>query len=522
MWDAANEEGELREAGLPTEGKGLSTLSPDEREFVEGLQREAQQAWDEARAMGMVEGEGKESYVPRMVVGMAQSGHYEKARYSDEKMGGSSEYGRGFRTTTGSTRHRKYRTAEETEAAMKKKFGEHAQIARDIATLPLATAKLRKAVGARGLINKLKSMGNEYGAVLVAEGKEPNFFTIDHPAFYTWKPRLRKNEEGKWEKVLYDDGSTVFDKVPLFIHNDFRGPLTAVIGKMTGKIYNAMMTIREKAMVAIMYSPVIHNLVEYSRALPTMPGKVLTFKVYRVGGVAKEDYKLMSEAMEVGGLAPIGSRFAFDQEVSSILELPNVVPGRSWTAKALGYLGEKIFDLDSGTKIRRWVDVAGNFWHNTLLWDQVAKLQAGIYVITRDHLIKKGYDRATAVRMAAHLANRYAGSLPLEAMSTEARKVANLVFFSRSFTFGNLGVIKDMVTGLPKDLQAQIMRDAGPGELGRIKSFGRKKAQMAFMLDIAIGLVSTTLLASAINVLLRDKNFLVKSCRATFADFTRW
>jgi hypothetical protein len=38
-----------------------------------------------------------------------------------------------------------------------------------------------------------------------------------------------------------------------------------------------------------------------------------------------------------------------------------------------------------------------------------------------------------------------------------------MLMFSRSFTMGNLGVLKDVFTGLPKDVLAQIERDAGFG-----------------------------------------------------------
>jgi hypothetical protein len=505
MWDAANEEGEALEAGKSTEGIGLSTLNKRESAFVKSQQADANKAWEQARSLGMVEGEGKPSYVPRMVVRMAQSGHYERAGTSGVG-GGSSEYGRGFRTKTGSMNPRRYRTAAETEAAMKAKFGEEAQIARDIASLPLATAKLRKAVAARILINKLKALSNEYGANLTSDSARPDYFTLDHPAFYDWRPQLKKNETtGKWESAKYSDGSIAFEKNPIYIHNDFKGPLVAVLGKDAGKIYRALMTIRSKSMVLVMYSPVIHNMVEFSRALPVMPGKVLGLSVYFKGNAAKHDKTLMQEAIRIGGLVPIGNRFAMGQEMSSIMEEPNLQPGRSWTSQVLAYVPD-LYEKGAGDKVRQWVDDAGDFWHNTLLWDRVADLQAGIYVLTRDGLIEKGYTRSTAVRMAAHLANRYAGSLPLEAMSTEARKLANLVLFSRTFTFGNLGAMKDMATGMPKDVMAQIERDAGQQEADKARAFMRRKSTATVMLDIALGIVSTSILASAVAVLVRDKS----------------
>jgi hypothetical protein len=46
--------------------------------------------------------------------------------------------------------------------------------------------------------------------------------------------------------------------------------------------------------------------------------------------------------------------------------------------------------------------------------------------------------------------------------------------------------MKDMLTGLPRDVQAQIMRDAGPLVLGTAKNIARRKAIAAFMLDIGL------------------------------------
>jgi hypothetical protein len=121
--------------------------------------------------------------------------------------------------------------------------------------------------------------------------------------------------------------------------------------------------------------------------------------------------------------------------------------------------------------------------------------------------------------MAAHFANRYAGALPKEAMSDAATKVSNMLMFSRSFTMGNLGVLKDMFTGLPKDVIAQIERDAGfrPGgieaaspEAGAeeavayAKSMARRKAMRSSRPDMVLLYVGNSLLQNAFNVMVND------------------
>ena len=184
-------------------------------------------------------------------------------------------------------------------------------------------------------------------------------------------------------------------------------------------------------------SPLIHNAVEWGRAIPAMPGKVATFRVYFEGNRVKNDPVQMREAIDAG-LVPIGHRF-FNQDISSIMQEPNLTPGRSWTAKLFGFV-PGLFDEAAGTAVKSAIDKAGDFWHNTLLWDRVGDLQAGLYKSNfRDSLLAKNVDRRTGYGSGSPLGQPLAGSLPREAMSDGARKVSNFMMFSRTFTLGNLG-----------------------------------------------------------------------------------
>ena len=72
----------------------------------------------------------------------------------------------------------------------------------------------------------------------------------------------------------------------------YEGPLheCSIFGnKEAGAKYGAMMSLKGKTMSLIMNSPMIHNAVEWGRALPAMPGKVATFKVYFEGNRVKND-----------------------------------------------------------------------------------------------------------------------------------------------------------------------------------------------------------------------------------------
>ena len=513
MWEAADEESVLAQVGQSAQGAGFNRLSDKEREAVQRLQEPSRRAFDAAVKLGMVEGDGLPFYVPRMVVAIGSDG-VKRVGGERGKITAMDPVGRNLRTTTSQLMHRKHLTAEETEEAAKVKFGAEAAVARDIRALPLATARLEEAVAGRTLINQIKQIGKDSGQDLVFEGHEGpagSTFTLDHPAFKTWRPKFETGADGKVQVKTDANGDPIFERIPLYVSRDFEGPLRAVLSRDSGAVYKAFMALKGKTMSVVMYSPLIHNAVEWGRALPAMPGRVVTFRVYFDGNKAKNDPATMTEAIS-HGLVPIGHRYGM-QDITSIMEEPNLAPGRSWTAKLAGAL-PGLFDAAAGTHTsdftKRMVDKAGDVWHNTLLWDRVADLQMGLYVGLRDRMTAKGYDASTAQYVAAHFANRYAGALPIEAMSTGARKFANFALFSRSFTLGNLGAMKDMVAGLPRDVQAQIKRDAGMQALDRLatmkdaQSLARRKAIATIALDVILMYVGNAVLQNAAAVLSGD------------------
>ncbi len=485
MWDAADQESVMLQNGEEVpEGEGLSGLSDLERNTVLNLQRRANAQFARAQELGMTHAEGLPSYVPRMVVDMMNE------KLPSAGAVGSFKEATNLRTTTPQLRRRKYLTAAETEAAAEEHFGEGAHIVRDIRTLALATAKLEQAVAGRALIERVKQMGDEMGKQFVQNGgtTDPqSFFTIDHPAFGTWGPKFIKNEKtGKVVPVKDQNGDIVFERKPLYVHRDFEGPLKAVFSTKSGAVYQGLMALKGKSMSVIMYSPLMHNAVIWGKAIPANPRGVLFGGAYFKGNAAKNDPAVMREAIHAG-LDPIGHRY-FNQDLSAITETPGIAPGRSWTAQLVGR-ATRLFNAPAEDEVKRKIDKLGDVWHNTLLWDRVADLQMGIYLHIRDKAIAAGLKPSSAQRLAAHFANRYAGSMPTEAMSKAARQTANLLLFSRSFTLGNLGAFKDLVMGLPRDMQAQILRDEGIKELNKTQGFARRKAASMLFMDVALSYI---------------------------------
>jgi hypothetical protein len=513
MWEAGDDENlqRMREAEDPDyvrpEGSGLDALPAGPRKTMETLHEYGEALMKRAQDIGMFKGEGVPFWTPRMAAMIGENGEW--ARIPGEGPQASSDgRGRNIGTTASSLKQRKYLTSQETEAAAdalaKSRGGKGAVLVKDIRTMPMAMAKMERAIAGRELIDQIKQLGEDTGIPTVSTSDKEGFFTeASHPAFQTFRAKPIEGPDGKWTVAVDQNGDPVIEKTPIFISKDFEGPLKAIMAEQSGETYKAVMSFKAKTMGLIMYSPLIHNAVEWGRALPVMPGKVLTFKVYFEGNAIKNDPQQMAQAIK-DGLVPIGHR-AQMQDITGLAEDPTLAPGRSWTAKllggAVGMVSEK-----GGEAVKKGVDAAGDFWHNTLLWDRVGDLQAGLYGNVRQDLIRKGLDEQTAGRIAAHFANRYAGALPNESMSANARKLANLVLFSRSFTLGNMGVMKDMFTGFPPDVAAQIKRDAGEMALRQGVSIAKRKAVAAFVLDVGLMYAGNALMQNAFDKMKRDKS----------------
>jgi hypothetical protein len=499
MWTAIDEENQWRHAGEePPQGVGLGGLDARMRNEVDQII-----AHNEADKLAMIDrgmlkpDAGMDVYAARIATGIKYDG-----------MKGSrsiNSLGLNLKTTTARLKERKYLTVEETEAALQKIHPE-ATISRDIKSNILAMKQSRDAMAGRDMVDAVKDYSNKVGADQISEGAIPagakadEWFPIDHPALKTWRPRMEKLVDGGWQAMKDANGGTIFEQVQLYMHKDWEGPMRAVLTTKPNKVVNAMMEAKGKAMSLIMYSPMVHNSVIASKALAGFKGNIYKLaKTYWEGNRVKNDPAQMVEAIDAG-MVPIGKRY-FKQDLTDQLEMPDLTPGRSLTAKMAAAIPD-LFDPAAGVAVKKAIDKAGDFWHNTLLWDRVADLQAGTYAHFRDEFTQSGIDRQTASRMAAHEANRLAGTLPAESMSRGARTIANMAFFSRTFTLGNLGIMKDMLTGLPKDVLAQIERDAGPGAMMDAKSMARRTAFATVATDMALFYVGTSVMQSAMNVIL--------------------
>jgi hypothetical protein len=442
-----------RRAAFDAGRTGLAGLNPRERATVETLEQRSQQLWERFQRLGMVSPNAERIpyYFSRQIVV-----HSEGLGFSRPEGGGTGG-NRGLDKRTGLTTQgpmrREHLTPEETEAAAQARFGPDAKVLTDIRSLVQRLADGERAAHGVELMNAIDYVGRETGVNLVVRGDIPglltpgDYFTMaDHPSFRRWTG-------AGWQAV--------------HVAKEFEGPLKAVLRQASPEWYNAAMKLKGGIMNSIMFSPFIHLGVEIGRALPVLPGKMLTLQVFRDGSRLRNDAQYMDTAIR-DGLAPLG---------------------QGWRSDPVSIADQARMDatpLGGSQRALQGVRAVGRFMHETLLWDNIFKLQVGLYDAMKQRAMKKGLDENAAGVMAAHIANRYAGALPPEHLSQSANMAANLLLFSRSFTLGNLGVIKDMLTGAPKHVLSRIEQMSGPEAAKSAKGALQRKAISAFVLDIGL------------------------------------
>ena len=230
----------------------------------------------------------------------------------------------------------------------------------------------------------------------------------------------------------------------------------------------------------------------------------------------------MRQAVE-NGFIPIRGHGA-KMDISGITGTNALEPGRSITAQLLSAI-PGLFDPKAGVAVKRWVDAAGDFYHNELLWRRVGDLQAGLY----NNMFEENAGRMppdAAAKLAARTANNFAGVLAPEDMSVFARKFANSVLFSRSYTLGIIGSLKNMITGMDRMTLAQIERDHGIQTMLQVKSIAQRKAIGIAFSDMALYYAGLSLTQSGLNVMLRHESVedeaksYVERFLTTFADIS--
>lgn len=451
-------------------GTGLAGMPPDQRRVVEMLNALSTQTWRRLQERGLVAPQAKAIpyYMPRQLFAWTEETGYTNVRSGQ---GGS---GRGIEPigsnlSTAGPMRREHLTPEETERAAQVKLGADVSLLRDIRSLPARLAYSEQAIAGVDLINKIADVGRDVGVDTVIRGDIPgllepaDYFTIaDHPSFRQWT--------GTGWRATH-------------VAKEFEGPLKTVLSRRSPTWYSGAQKLKSGVMQAIMFSPFIHLGVELGRTLPVMPGKVLSLKWIKQGSTLRRNLDYMDMAIR-DGVAPLGHNGGWSSDPASLADQAFGQSRHAFvralervhsaaTARVRSLAGDTVADILTHP-------------HQTLLWDQVFNLQMSIYDTMRSRYIAKGFQPEVAGTMAAHIANRYAGALPPEHLHKYANMASNLLLFSRSFTLGNLGVMKDMFTGAPPHIRSRIEQMAGPDVRDQAQAQMRRKAVSAVALDIGL------------------------------------
>lgn len=468
-------------AALTAQGKGVDSLPADQRQVVQDLAVISEQVWDRMRQRGLVQpgAEGLPYYFARQII----------MRDPDNVLTSTGMKGRGRdiqeiggNLNTQGPMSREHLTPEETEAAAKLKLGQGAELVRDIRSLVQRLASNERSIAGTDLIDQIERVGQAAGVNLVIRGDIPgmlspgDYFTVNHPS-------LQKYVGAGFQS--------------LHIVREFEGPLNAVLTTKTGDFYKSLMKVKGGVMHAIMFSPFMHLAVELGRALPLMPGKIISGQVNLSGSRLRQNPTYMNTAI-MHGLSPIGQGWSLDPvkvaeeaDVSGRNRFVEMVArARDAVAGAAGRAVGTVLPQGAAD----WTEAAVKHPSQTLLWDQVFNLQVGIYSEMANRFQAKGFAPDVAGVMAAHIANRYAGALPPENLSKLMNQSANMLLFSRSFTLGNLGVMKDMLNGAPQHVRAAIEQMAGPAVVSQAQSAMKRKAQSAFIWDIGLQVLGTAVM----------------------------
>jgi Transglycosylase SLT domain len=499
--DMLPEEAARARADFDAGGTGLASLNPAQRHTIEMLDALSQDAWLRMQERGMVAADARPIpyYFPRQMVQWSEEEGFSRA-------GGQGQTGRGLdarglNLTTAGPMRREYLTPEETEAAARAKLGPGTVLLRDIRSLPQRLAFAHRAIAGVDLMKRIEEVGKDVGTDLVIRGDIPgllqpgDYFTMsDHPSFRRWTGT-------GWQAIN--------------VSKEFEGPLKAVLTQRSPTWFRAARSIQGAVMAAIMWSPYIHLGVELGRAFTAhpsgfipewaprgtgatglpLPGGAITLRVLKNGAINRRNLAYMDKAA-TDGLAPIGQGWHADPV--TIADQANV-EGRGSFLRALASARDAVANGAGklgGDTLREIV----RHPHQTLLWDQVLNLQVGLY----DHLKQEWtpkYGEDVAGTMAAHEANRFAGALPPEHLSRGANMTASMLLFSRSFTLGNLGVMKDMFKGAPPHILSRIEQMAGPDVAKSAQSAMRRKAFGAVAMDIGLFYLGYGLIQSGIQAL---------------------
>ena len=484
MFEAADADSIAAQRGLTNPATvGLASLTPTERTYVERWLAFSENTFRRAKRLNMVKADELPFYVPHEMVNV------------------------GSRVT---------------------RPNEPPHVVQDFRTLILVVGRLSEAIAGKILIENLREFGNRIGQQLVATGEIPSSHSVDlkpitgvttstsnlrHRAFETIEqaqdaasyipPRngkawftIKANPafyEWQWRKSPADPNQGQPVRMPIYIHPSFEGPLRAVLHEPHGVIYKGYRELKSKLLSTILYG-VMHLGVVGFRAVSVRPN---LWMAVREGKAVQRDRNEMQRLIRAG-LVPMGKRGLIQDAEGIESELLDKA-GNSWTAQILGFVPD-LFSEKAGHATKKTIDRLGNFVHGYLMWDVIASMQVGVAKGIERQFIAKGVSQEVAAKVAVRFANTAAGAISQETMGQMTRAVLNVLLFSVSYRTTSFTVIKDAITGIPRDMESQLRLSGGQPAVDLARSIARRLALKTILIDAALLVGLTSVAQNAFNI----------------------
>jgi hypothetical protein len=127
-------------------------------------------------------------------------------------------------------------------------------------------------------------------------------------------------------------------------------------------------------MSAIMFSPLIHNMVIWGRALAYSPTKVGSTYLYWKGAALSNDNEFVRQAVK-DGVVPIGFNKTTAMDATDLAGRVEKLgrwgdPNESWVSLSMQKAGNWIH-AGLGDKTKAGSTPPATSWHHTLLWKQI-------------------------------------------------------------------------------------------------------------------------------------------------------
>ena len=300
---------------------------------------------------------------------------------------------------------------------------------------------------------------------------------------------------GSWDLRFDPQGNPVWGTQPTKILKVWEKPLDFIFNKPSPENWYKV-GLRAKTITSsfIMLSPLIHLNTVFGKASMAAPGLMFTGKFFFKGRDIWNNPEMKREMVQEAGLRPAVMQYNMSGAIETEDPSFHIADDEENTPRGdvKRTYNEFFRDIYKGAK-----DIHHTL-HGKFLATTITYIQSALYDKYKTQFsrafLKMGADpvkaRVLGMKLAARMANIYGGVIPNEHVAPWFKKSLNLALFSRSFSGTNIQILKDIIEGMPKDIQAEVLDALGPEGMKDANSLVRKTQFATFLRDMAFGLAA--------------------------------